>query len=116
MCVPAPTVAWDKAGRPLRRSAMCHLPCETASDRRAFLLVTTPHRSSQRGIAVVDCIGRCKGRGAHCVSRAPKHQCGEGIWLKAALYLTSRQILSAVMEQIAQNRSYARLLRQHAAA
>ena len=40
----------------------------------------------------------------------------EGIWLKAALYLTSRQILSAVMEQIAQNRSYARLLRQHAAA
>ena len=80
----------DEAGRSLRRSVVHSLPCETTSDRRAFLLVTTPHRSSQRGIAVVDCIGRCKGRGAHCVSRAPRHQSGEGIWLKAALYLTSR--------------------------
>ena len=40
----------------------------------------------RKRVTVVD----CKGRGAHCVSRAPRRQSGEGIWLKAALYLTSR--------------------------
>ena len=57
------------------------MPCETASDGRAFLLVRAPHRSPQRVIAPMDYIGRSKGRGAHCLSGATTHRSGQGIWL-----------------------------------
>jgi hypothetical protein len=73
----------DEAGRSLRRSSVHDLPCETASDRRAYLLVRAPHRSSQCGLAAVDYISRYKGRGAHCLSGATADQSGEGIWLRA---------------------------------
>jgi hypothetical protein len=57
------------------------MPCETASDGRAFLLVRAPHRSPQRVIAPMDDIGRPKGREAHCLSGATIHQSGDCIWL-----------------------------------
>jgi hypothetical protein len=65
----------------LRRSPVHDMPCETASDGRASLLVRTPHRSPQRVIAPMDDIGRSKSRGAHCLSGATIHQSGDGIWL-----------------------------------
>jgi len=70
-----------EAGRSLRRSTVRDLPCETASDGRAFILVRTLHRSPQRVIAPMDYIGRSKGRGAHCLSGATIHQSGDGIRL-----------------------------------
>jgi len=79
--------AWwrrDEAGRSLCRSTVHRLPCETASGWRAYLLVRASHRSSQRGFATVDCVGRCRGRGAHCLSGATTDQSGEGISLTVA--------------------------------
>jgi hypothetical protein len=71
-----------EAGRSLRRSSVHRLPCEAASGRRACLLVRAPHRSSQCGFAAVDCVIRCRGRGAHRLSGATTDQSGEGIWLR----------------------------------
>jgi len=65
-----------------------HLSRETASGRRAYLLVRAPHRSSQCSFAVV--IGRCRGRGTHCLSGAATDQSGEGMQLRGAPYLTFR--------------------------
>ena len=86
-----------ETGRSLCRSAVRRLPRKAASDRRTDLLVSTPHRSSQRGFAAVVCIGRYGGRGAHGVSRATANRPGEGIWLSSA-YLTSRLILASPTE------------------
>ena len=71
-----------ETGRSLCRSAVPRLPYKAVSDRRTDLLVSTPHRSSQRGFAAVDCVSRYRGRGAHGVSRATTNRPGEGIWLR----------------------------------
>jgi len=67
-----------EAGRSLRRSTVHDMPCETASDGRAYVLVRTPYRSPQRVIAPMDHIRRSTGRGAHCLSGATTRQFGDG--------------------------------------
>jgi hypothetical protein len=54
----------DEAGRSLHRSTVHDMPCETAPDGGAFLLVRTAHRSPQRVIAPMDYIDRCKRPGS----------------------------------------------------
>src|SRR5215467_9454304 len=39
------------------------------------------YNAAKGGVAAVDRIDRCQGRGAHCVSRATTYRSGEAIWL-----------------------------------
>ena len=61
----------DQAGRSLRGTAVLRLSHKTASDWRAYLLVRTPHRSSQCGFAAMDGVVRHSGRAAHYLSGTP---------------------------------------------
>lgn len=90
-----------EARRSLRRSSVHRLPCETASDRRAQLLVCAPHRSCQCGFAAVDHIGRFKGRGAYCLSGATTNRSDEGL-LRAAP-APPEQILTADIDEISRD-------------
>ena len=82
MCGPGPGWFRGEASRPLRRPVVRCLPCKTASDRRASLLVCAPDRSSQCGAAAMDNIDRHKGWRAHCVSGASTNRSVKAIWLR----------------------------------
>src|SRR6516162_5921065 len=90
MCGEEPMVVSGGSRAIATPSSVHRLPCKTASGRRAYLLVRTPYRSSQRGFAVVDCIGRYRSRGPHCLSGATTDQSGECLWLRDTPYLQNR--------------------------